>query len=99
LPAVESLQHVLTRCLGELREWRAAHPDASLHPDDAPLHPDELYARVERSLRQLRRIQDEGQAARLVLELELLIRDEGPKSDDFLPSLEDLHEAVSRVLA
>jgi hypothetical protein len=89
---VADLQHVLTRCLGELREWRAAHPDA-------PLHPDELYARVERTLRQLRRIQDEGQAARLVLDLELLIRDEGPQSEEFLPSLEDLHELVSRVLA
>lgn len=89
---MEGLQHVLTRCLGELREWRAGHPDA-------PLHPDGIYARVERTLRQLRRIQDEGQAARLVLELEHLIRDEGPQSEEFLPSLEDLHEAVSRVLA
>lgn len=88
----EGLQHVLTRCLGELREWRAGHPDA-LH------YPDELYARVERSLRQLRRIQDEGQAARLVLDLELLIRDEGPQDEAFLPSLEDLHETVSRVLS
>jgi hypothetical protein len=84
---VERLQHVLTRCLGELREWRAAHPDA-------PRYPDELYASVERTLRQLRRIQDEAQASRLVLDLELLIRDEGPPSEAFLPSLEALHDVV-----
>ena len=43
---MESLQHVLTRCLGELREWRAGHPDAWRTPE-------ELYARVERTLRAL----------------------------------------------
>jgi hypothetical protein len=86
---VETLQHVLTRCLGELREWRAGHPDAERHPD-------EFYGRVERSLRQLRRIRDAEDAARLVTELELRIRDEGPLSESFLPSLEDLHEAVAR---
>jgi len=84
---VETLQHVLTRCLGELREWRARHPDAGRYPD-------ELYARLEGTLRQLRRIRDEEEAARLVLEMELWIRDEGPLSEAFLPSLEDLHEAV-----
>jgi hypothetical protein len=89
---VDRLQHLLTRCLGELREWRAHHPDAERHPD-------ELYARIERTLRQLRRIRDEEDAARLVIELELLIRDEGPLSEAFLPSLEDLHEAVTHASA
>lgn len=85
---MDSLQHVLTRCLGELREWRADHPDA-------PRYPDDLYARIERTLRQLRRVQDAGEAARLVVDLELRIRDEGPISEAFLPSLEELHEAVT----
>ena len=87
---MDTLQHVLTRCLGELREWRSEHPEAGGHPD-------ELYARVERSLRQLRRIRDGDEAARMVTELEILIRDEGPLSEAFLPSLEDLHERVLRV--
>ena len=87
---MESLQHVLTRCLGELREWRAGHPDAWRTPE-------ELYARVERTLRQLRRVQDPAEAARRVIDLELRIRDEGPLSEAFLPSLVDLHEAVTRV--
>lgn len=86
---METLQHLLTRCLGELREWRSAHPDAERYPDD-------FYGRVERSLRQLRRIHDAEDAARLVTELELRIRDEGPLSESFLPSLEELHEAVAR---
>ncbi|HKJ23295.1 MAG TPA: hypothetical protein VKB65_00635 [Myxococcota bacterium] len=86
---METLQHLLTRCLGELREWRAGHPDAARYPE-------EFYARVERSLRQLRRIHEPEDAARLVTELELRIRDEGPLSEAFLPSLEDLHEAVAR---
>lgn len=88
--AVETLQHHLTRCLGELREWRAHHRDAGRYPD-------EFYARVERALRQLRRIRDEDDATRVVLDLELMIRDEGPLSEAFLPSLEDLHEVVTRV--
>jgi len=86
---VETLQHLLTRCLGELREWRAGHADAARYPE-------EFYARVERLLRQLRRIHDPEDAARLVIELELRIRDEGPLAESFLPSLEDLHEAVTR---
>ncbi|NNL67209.1 MAG: hypothetical protein HKP30_13260 [Myxococcales bacterium] len=89
---MDGLQHVLTRCLGELREWRAGHPDASRTPD-------ELYARVERTLRQLRRVRDPAEAARRVIELELRLRDEGPLSEAFLPSLEDLHEAVTQVEA
>jgi len=89
---VDTLQHLLTRCLGELREWRAGRPEAAGYPDD-------LYMRVERSLRQLRRIGDPADAARRVIELELLIRDEGPLSEAFLPSLEDLHAAVSHAHA
>jgi len=85
---VESLQHVLTRCLGELREWRAEHPDAGRYSE-------ELYARVERTLRQLRRIDDVDEAARLVIDLQLRIRDEGPISEAFLPSLEELHETLA----
>lgn len=85
---METLQHLLTRCLGELREWRAEHPEAARFPD-------ELYGRVERTLRQLRRVRDADAAARMVTELELLIRDEGPLSEAFLPSLEALHEAVA----
>ena len=89
---MEGLQHLLTRCLGELREWRAEHADAMAHPE-------ELYGRIERTLRQLRRIQDEEDAARLVIELELMIRDEGPLSEKFMPSLEDLHDAVAHATA
>ncbi len=84
---MDSLQHVLARCLGELRHWRSEHPEATRWPD-------ELYARVERTLRQLRRIREQEEAARVLLDLELLVRDEGPLSEAFLPSLEDLHEAV-----
>lgn len=87
---METLQHVLTRCLGELREWRAEHPDASNTSD-------EFYARIERTLRQLRRIRDPDEALRVVLGLELAVRDEGPLSEAFLPSLEALHQAVTRV--
>ena len=89
---MDTLQHLLTRCLGELRAWRADHPDSRSHRD-------ELYGRIERTLRQLRRIHDEEDAARMVIELELLIRDEGPLSEAFLPSLEKLHEAVSHATA
>lgn len=85
---MDTLQHVLTRCLGELRDWRAAHPEA-LHTAD------EVYAHVERTLRQLRRIHDRAEARRIVLDLERRIRDEGPLSEEFLPSLEDLHEVVT----
>jgi uncharacterized membrane protein YccC len=89
---VETLQHVLTRCLGELREWRAEHPDAARTPD-------EIYAHVERTLRQLRRIRDPDEALRVVLALELAIRDEGPLSESFLPSLQALHDSVTGVRA
>lgn len=83
------LQHVLTHCLGELREWRARHPEA-------PRTPDEVYARIERTLRQLRRIRNPREAERLVLDLERRIRDEGPLSEEFMPSLEALHQTVTR---
>ena len=89
---MEPPQHVLTRCLGERREWRAEHPDASGTSD-------ELYARIERTLRQLRRIRDPDEALRVVLGLELAVRDAGPLSEGFLPSLEALHQAVTRVEA
>lgn len=85
---MQQLQHVLTRCLGELREWRARHPEAAHTPD-------EVYARVERTLRQLRRIRSPGEVERLVLELERRVRDEGPLSEEFMPSLEALHQAVT----
>jgi len=83
------LQHVLTRCLGELRDWRVRHPEA-------PRTADEVYARIERTLRQLRRIRSASEAERLVLDLERRVRDEGPLSEEFLPSLEALHQAVTR---
>ena len=82
-----SLQHLVTRCLGELRGWLAAHPRL-------PRHPNDVYARVERSLRQLRRVREPAEAERALQELELLIRDEGPLTDDFVPSLETLRETV-----
>ncbi len=87
---METIQRVLTRCLGELREWRAEHPGAWTTSE-------ELCGRVERTLRQLRRVQDPDEAVRLVIDLELRIRDEGPLSETFLPSLEDLHAVVTRV--
>lgn len=89
---MDTLQHLLTRCLGELREWRAENADA-LRPSE------EFYARVERSLRQLRRVREDEDAARRVIELELLIRDEGPLAEGFMPSLEDLHDAVAHATA
>ncbi|MBW2316555.1 MAG: hypothetical protein JRH10_20520 [Deltaproteobacteria bacterium] len=88
---METLQHLLTRCLGELREWRAEHAET--------LGSDEFYGRVERSLRQLRRVREDEDAARRVIELELLIRDEGPLAEGFMPSLEDLHDAVAHATA
>jgi len=89
---VDTLQHLLTRCLGELREWRANRSEAAQYPDD-------FYMRIERALRQLRRVADPEDAARRVIALELLIRDEGPLSEAFLPSLEDLHAAVTHAHA
>ena len=89
---MDKLQHLLTRCLGELREWRADRPEAAEYPDD-------FYLRIERALRQLRRSAEPEDVARRVIELELLIRDEGPLSEAFLPSLEDLHAAVAHAHA
>lgn len=81
-----TIQHLIAGCLAELRGWLAAHPRLLREPND-------VYARIERSLRQLRRIRDPRDAERLLSELELLIRDQGPL-DDFLPTLEKLREAV-----
>jgi hypothetical protein len=79
---------VLSRCLGELRSWLAKHPRLAHEPND-------VYARVERLLRQIRRFEAPEDRRRLLLELELLVRDHGPLDDAFLPSLEDLHAAVT----
>ncbi len=81
------LQHLVAQCLGELRGWLAAHPQL-------PRQPNDVYARVERGLRQLRRTRERADAERALQELELLIRDEGPLTDDFVPSLETLRETL-----
>ncbi len=87
-PVRVALQHLLARCLAELRTWLATHPTP-------PRSASDVFARVERTLRQLRRIRSGSEARELVHEMEQLIRDQGPLDADFLPSLEYLHALVA----
>ncbi len=83
---MDRIEYLLGQCLGELREWLGRRRQ--------PRHGNDVFARIERQLRQLRRARDREERARLVLQLELLVRDQGPVADGFLPSLEALHAAI-----
>jgi len=57
--------------------------------------PDEVYRRIALLLRDARRIESPGALEARVRAIETLIQSEGPVSDAFLPSLEELHERVT----
>jgi len=81
-------RELINRCLGELREWNERNPEARSIPD-------EVYQRIARLLRDARRIESPAELEERVRAIEALIQSEGPVSEAFLPSLEELHERVS----
>ncbi len=81
-------RELINRCLGELRDWTERSPEA-------PSVPDDVYQRIARLLRDARRIESPGLLEARVRAIEALIQSEGPVSDVFLPSLEELHERVT----
>lgn len=89
-PELIAMRHLLGRCLGELREWRARRQESARFPQD-------FYARVETALRQARRAPSVSEVRARVGEIEIEIRDRGPLDDAFLPGLESLHERLSQV--
>lgn len=86
-PAV-GFRELINRCLGELRDWTERSPEARSIPD-------EVYRRIALLLRDARRIESPGALEARVRAIETLIQSEGPVSDTFLPSLEELHERVT----
>ncbi len=78
----------LNRVLGELRDWTEKHPAARQTPD-------EVYLKIGRLLRDARRIESLGELEARLREVRALIVTEGPVSDEFLPSLESLHQQVT----
>lgn len=74
--------------LGELRDWREKRPDAKHTPE-------RVYLKIARLLRDARRIETLPEFERRLRELQALISAEGPVSDEFLPSLEKLHQRVT----
>ena len=81
-------RELINRCLGELRDWTEHSPEARRVPD-------EVYRRVALLLRDARRIESPQALEERVRAIEALIQSEGPVSDAFLPSLDELHERVT----
>lgn len=78
----------LNKVLGELRDWTEKHP-AARHT------PDEVYLKIGRLLRDARRIESLSELEARLRDVRELIVTEGPVSDEFLPSLEELHQQVT----
>ena len=81
-------RELINRCLGELRDWTEHSPEARRVPE-------EVYQRVALLLRDARRIESPRELEERLRAIEALIQSEGPVSDAFLPSLEELHERVT----
>jgi hypothetical protein len=80
---------LIDKVLGELRDWREKRPEAKQTPD-------EVYLRLARLLRDARRIESTEELETRVRAIEALIATSGPVSDEFLPSLEELHARVTQ---
>lgn len=78
----------INKVLGELRDWREKHPAARRTPE-------EVYLKIARLLRDARRIETLPELEARLREVRALIITEGPVSDEFLPSLEELHQQVT----
>ncbi|MEN8183443.1 MAG: hypothetical protein ABFS46_13010 [Myxococcota bacterium] len=78
----------INKVLGELRDWREKHP-AAKHATEA------AYQKVARLLRDARRIETLPELETRLRDVRALIIREGPVSDEFLPSLEELHQRVT----
>jgi hypothetical protein len=78
----------INKVLGELRDWREQHPAARSTPEEA-------YLKIARLLRDARRIETVPELETRLRDLRALIIREGPVSDEFLPSLEELHQRVT----
>jgi hypothetical protein len=76
-------------CLGELRDWTEKDPEA-------PRCPDEFYVRLRRLLRDAQRIETTRELEDRIRTVQALIASQGPVSDRFLPSLEELHARVTQ---
>ena len=78
----------INKVLGELRDSSEQHPAAKHTPEEA-------YQRVARLLRDARRIETLPELETRLRDVRALIIREGPVSDEFLPSLEELHQRVT----
>jgi hypothetical protein len=78
----------INKVLGELRDWMEKHPSARSTPE-------EVYLKIARLLRDARRIETLPELEIRVRDVRALIIREGPVSDEFLPSLEELHQRVT----
>ena len=78
----------INKVLGELRDWREKHLAAKRTPE-------EVYLKIARLLRDARRIETLPELEKRLRDVRALIITEGPVSDEFLPSLEELHQRVT----
>ena len=78
----------INKVLGELRDWKEKHPSARSTSDEA-------YLKIGRLLRDARRIETLPELETRLRDLRAFILSEGPVSDEFLPSLEELHQRVT----
>ena len=78
----------INKVLGELRDWVEKHPAAKRTPQD-------VYLKIGRLLRDARRIETRPELEARLRDVRALIVTEGPVSDEFLPSLEELHQQVT----
>jgi hypothetical protein len=78
----------INKVLGELRDWVEKHPAARGTPED-------VYLKIGRLLRDARRIETLPELEARLRDVRALIITEGPVSDEFLPSLEEVHQKVT----